>query len=354
VDPAESHVGPDYPEPHFLDDDGRRRIGEIFVELGFISGTQLEAALEVQRAKGGRIGEILVAQGSLSRLDLASALAEHWEPQRFPLTETRLRRSRVTSLVGSSQDGGAALEPRTGSLEALHEKLAGLDELGVDLAALNRRVASLEQGLDRLDAAAPTDAIAAGGHITAVDEAFEKRLEQVEGRQDGLAALEEGMEGLALRLEALETGVLAKATDFAERLRAHEEESAALREEVASLRRAVEEGKAGAEESTSSLKLEAGSLAARIDELRDLRAGSSQELQSANEQLSARIEELTRRVDAQQARQVEHVAATEQARLDGLAAVRATVEALARERLEKKDKKKKRKGENGAAPPESE
>ena len=51
------------------------------------------------------------------------------------------------------------------------------------------------------------------------------------------------MEGLALRLEALETDVLAKATDFAERLRAHEEESATLREEVASLRRAVEEGK---------------------------------------------------------------------------------------------------------------
>ena len=64
MDPAESHVGPDYPEPHFLDDDGRRRIGEIFVELGFISGTQLEAALEVQRAKGGRIGEMKIGRAS--------------------------------------------------------------------------------------------------------------------------------------------------------------------------------------------------------------------------------------------------------------------------------------------------
>ena len=56
----------------------RRPIGEIFVELGFITSEQLDAALDSQRQTGARIGEILVEQGSLSRLDLASALAEQW------------------------------------------------------------------------------------------------------------------------------------------------------------------------------------------------------------------------------------------------------------------------------------
>jgi len=57
----------------------RRPIGEIFVELGFITQDQLEGALVVQKTTGARIGEILVEQGILTRLDLASALAEHWE-----------------------------------------------------------------------------------------------------------------------------------------------------------------------------------------------------------------------------------------------------------------------------------
>ena len=56
----------------------RRPIGEIFVELGFVTNDQLDAALVVQRETGARIGEVLVEQGSLSRLDLASALAEQW------------------------------------------------------------------------------------------------------------------------------------------------------------------------------------------------------------------------------------------------------------------------------------
>ncbi len=56
----------------------RRPLGEIFVELGFVSSDQLDTALEAQRETGARIGEILVEQGSLTRLDLASALAEQW------------------------------------------------------------------------------------------------------------------------------------------------------------------------------------------------------------------------------------------------------------------------------------
>ena len=56
----------------------KRPIGEIFVERGLVTDNQLDEALEQQRETGGRLGEILVASGKLSRLELASALADQW------------------------------------------------------------------------------------------------------------------------------------------------------------------------------------------------------------------------------------------------------------------------------------
>jgi hypothetical protein len=55
-----------------------RLIGGIFVEKGLITEEQLEVALERQRKSGERIGEILVEQFGIERLDLASVLAEQW------------------------------------------------------------------------------------------------------------------------------------------------------------------------------------------------------------------------------------------------------------------------------------
>jgi hypothetical protein len=53
-----------------------RRLGDIFVERGFVTPEQLEQALERQRETGERVGEALVAQGSISKFELAGALAE--------------------------------------------------------------------------------------------------------------------------------------------------------------------------------------------------------------------------------------------------------------------------------------
>lgn len=53
-----------------------RRLGDIFVERGFVTPDQLEQALMRQRETGERVGEALVAQGSISKFELAGALAE--------------------------------------------------------------------------------------------------------------------------------------------------------------------------------------------------------------------------------------------------------------------------------------
>jgi hypothetical protein len=53
----------------------RSRLGEILLRSKQITSAQLEAALEVQRKRGGLLGEILVSLGWLDREALDAALA---------------------------------------------------------------------------------------------------------------------------------------------------------------------------------------------------------------------------------------------------------------------------------------
>lgn len=53
-----------------------RPLGKLLVELEFLTESQLERALAIQREEGGRLGEILVSRGLLSGTELAQALAE--------------------------------------------------------------------------------------------------------------------------------------------------------------------------------------------------------------------------------------------------------------------------------------
>ena len=55
-----------------------RLIGAFFVEKGLVTQEQLELALRKQAESGERLGEIIVAEFGVSRLELASVLAEQW------------------------------------------------------------------------------------------------------------------------------------------------------------------------------------------------------------------------------------------------------------------------------------
>ena len=64
------------PEADARSNDSWKRLGEIFVQRGFVTPEQLDEALQRQRETGERVGEALVAQGAISKFELAGALAE--------------------------------------------------------------------------------------------------------------------------------------------------------------------------------------------------------------------------------------------------------------------------------------
>jgi hypothetical protein len=69
-----AEVTPLAPEPPL--EQAWRPLGKVLVELEFLTESQLERALTVQREEGGKLGEILVSRGLLSGTELAQALAE--------------------------------------------------------------------------------------------------------------------------------------------------------------------------------------------------------------------------------------------------------------------------------------
>lgn len=63
-----------------------KQLGELLLERGAITKQQLEKALEEQKAKGGLIGEVLVALGFLKEEDIAQALTAQYGFPYLPLT----------------------------------------------------------------------------------------------------------------------------------------------------------------------------------------------------------------------------------------------------------------------------
>ncbi|MEX2112325.1 MAG: pilus assembly protein PilB, partial [Pirellulales bacterium] len=66
-----------------------RRIGQILVDLGFITDEQLEALLEEQQQHPGQLlGKLAESQGLINEEQLSQALAEQWSMQVIHLGDT--------------------------------------------------------------------------------------------------------------------------------------------------------------------------------------------------------------------------------------------------------------------------
>src|SRR5660397_125857 len=68
---------------------GKKRLGDILVEMEFITAAQLEEALAEQENSHKRVGEILVDLGRISAVQLTQALARRLDVNYVDLTEQR-------------------------------------------------------------------------------------------------------------------------------------------------------------------------------------------------------------------------------------------------------------------------
>lgn len=82
-----------------------RRLGEIFVERGFVTQEELDDALARQNQTGERLGEALVALGVISKFELAGALAEQ-----------------MAVLADSGAEPSASSEPSEATVHQLHTR----------------------------------------------------------------------------------------------------------------------------------------------------------------------------------------------------------------------------------------
>ncbi|MCX8267074.1 MAG: ATPase, partial [Planctomycetota bacterium] len=64
-------------------------IGEILIDLGALSGGQLQVALGEQRRMGGRLGEILLAKEIITDEQLSQALARQQHLEWMPSSELK-------------------------------------------------------------------------------------------------------------------------------------------------------------------------------------------------------------------------------------------------------------------------
>ena len=204
----------------------RRPIGEIFVELGFVTNDQLEAALASQGQSGARIGEILVEQGSLTRLDLASALFEQSSalqsirPSQSAASFDSQLQQGVTPLRRTTDAGERSIDPA--AVGDLDERLrlvestasaavsqADLSRVQIDLrAAIGALETRIEASLETAETKDLADALRALlARVDALEDA---------PAQDDLAAIRHEIEDL--RTQRVEAHRFAELTEAVERL----------------------------------------------------------------------------------------------------------------------------------------
>ena len=183
-------------EPGADESGGKRRIGDILLELGFVTDEALSKATEEQDRTGQPLGQILVEQGAITRLELASALAEQWSDQvsisPLPLPTGPPRIVPPQPVHHDDDQYAARLQEAVADLT---QRVRLPDENPVDgrLVDLAERLESTVARTQRLEATVATLFESLEGMTSGVEEAF--------------GVLQSGMSGLAIDLARIETTV---------------------------------------------------------------------------------------------------------------------------------------------------
>ncbi len=111
------------------------KLGELLIERGEISSSQLEAALAKHRGSGKRLGEVLVESGFVSRKQLAQGL--------------RLQRKLILGAFGAAMAMGSATAGAAGKLDRKPVEVAALSTPHSQLHATGREYPKLRQTADQ-------------------------------------------------------------------------------------------------------------------------------------------------------------------------------------------------------------
>ena len=261
-------------------------VGDALLELGLVSRDQIDSAHAVQRETGERLGEILVGQGVISRLELADALSEHWS------SLTKLRAPGVVDTPVEAAEAALAQIPAT-ELKVLTDAVEGvgarIEETIADRdreltgqferlsARLDEVAVSHEQAGSRLEAIAAAQEAGAGDRSRAELEGLASQFERLSARLDDLVGERDGE--LAARFEGLSSRF--------DQLAALHEETVARLEATAAAQEPVGGREPGAELEEIRGQLER--LSSRLYELVGERDG---ELGARFDGLSARFDQL--------------------------------------------------------------
>jgi len=124
----------------------KRRPGDIFVERGLITSEQLGEALSEQGANGGKLGEILVGKGFVTRVALAGVIGEQWDAA--GVTAARRKNAETAAWAGAAAGSSVVEFALRERLEALTSDLAArnqrIDQQGATIDVLLQRIAELE------------------------------------------------------------------------------------------------------------------------------------------------------------------------------------------------------------------
>jgi len=261
-------------------DTDRGTVGDILLARGYITEEQLAHAVGAQQQTGKPLGQVLVEAGAITRLELASALAEQWSD-----TATWLGPPTAPAGRESKRKRAAVAEPTTPEAQE-----AGFtQQLQEAVVSLARRVAAFEPELADLKLRLENGE----------SETAQNVLDRVEVVQDGLTVL-------SRRIDELTEGT--------------ESAFATIQKGSAGLAGEIEARGSRAEAAAETTVLD--ELRGRIEDL-DARPAGNPELDGSVEQLTGRLDELAGRLDEL----AERAAAGADAA--GLESLRASVDELA-------------------------
>jgi len=189
----------------------RPTIGDILLSHGFVDAVTLAEAAEAQEKTGQPLGQILVERGAITRLELASALAEQWAeaPTSGRPSAEPVNGSSLSAPTWTPPAGPAVIDDNTYALRVQ----SAVSDLARRVGAAEPLLAEVER---RAWESVSPEALEAG--LVDVRNHVDASLERVDG-------LESGLEGVITRLDQVTDGLeeafgemQAGAAELAERL----------------------------------------------------------------------------------------------------------------------------------------